>query len=141
MKLESLTFWDWLPSRSREGAWIEIKALAIKFLVVVIVAPARERGLKYSNLLIGWCPDCRSREGAWIEILQLPHMQAIRYVAPARERGLKSLVIGGNMVTNNVAPARERGLKCFQQLGHQHPSRRSREGAWIEILPPIPHTV
>ena len=32
-------------------------------------------------------------------------------VAPVRERGLKSLVIGGNMVTNS----------------------RSREGAWIEI--------
>ena len=54
--------------RSREGAWIEIKALAIKFLVVV----------------------SRSREGAWIEIIIGGALSNSADVAPARERGLKS---------------------------------------------------
>ena len=34
-----------------------------------------------------------------------------------------------------VAPARERGLKYQQQHQAQYHSRRSREGAWIEIAP------
>ena len=54
-------------SRSREGAWIEIvqiEGITCDF----VVAPVRERGLKFlvfqnHNLLIR-----RSREGAWIEI-------------------------------------------------------------------------
>ena len=54
--------------RSREGAWIEID-LITKMPFSCFVAPARERGLKFSllhnllKLLLG-----RSREGAWIEI-------------------------------------------------------------------------
>ena len=54
--------------RSREGAWIEIKAM-IGQCSAIIVAPARERGLKS---LLQSIPkgqqDGRSREGAWIEI-------------------------------------------------------------------------
>ena len=54
--------------RSREGAWIEI-ALGILGFFDVGVAPARERGLKYSELQQQEQElNRRSREGAWIEI-------------------------------------------------------------------------
>ena len=36
-------------SRSREGAWIEI-LWTVRYLAVLLVAPARERGLKYQFL-------------------------------------------------------------------------------------------
>ena len=76
--------------RSREGAWIEIRAMAaqaysqcvapvrergLNFLSWIIstwtrfVAPVRERGLKlFIALLTLNILQCRSREGAWIEI-------------------------------------------------------------------------
>ena len=54
-------------SRSREGAWIEIKVNGFENLPFR-VAPARERGLKY---------------GQAAKLLQ------VIAVAPARERGLK----------------------------------------------------
>ena len=56
-----------LDSRSREGAWIEIK-ITPPTLEMVHVAPVRERGLKYKQL-------------------QITFIQ--RLVAPVRERGLK----------------------------------------------------
>ena len=54
-------------SRSREGAWIEIK---IRFLCCgeYGVAPVRERGLKLQSLYSAIPSMRRSREGAWIEI-------------------------------------------------------------------------
>ena len=39
----------WLDSRSRKGAWIEIALLMLNLLIVG-VAPVRERGLKYVAL-------------------------------------------------------------------------------------------
>ena len=76
-------------SRSREGAWIEISSpykpprvflvapvreRGLKWGVVSVhretlhVAPVRERGLKLLCLAGGRQCLCRSREGAWIEI-------------------------------------------------------------------------
>ena len=75
--------------RSREGAWIEIFGKNNKRRGA-IVAPARERGLKYDglaatlDLAVG-----RSREGAWIEMLGSNSHFHNGPVAPARERGLK----------------------------------------------------
>ena len=57
---------------------------------ITLVAPARERGLKYDVV-----KDC---------IIGC-------VVAPARERGLKSRVDSGKNRRVAVAPARERGLK------------------------------
>ena len=55
-------------SRSREGAWIEIET-PLEGKIELIVAPARERGLKFLGSLWRWrLLSCRSREGAWIEI-------------------------------------------------------------------------
>ena len=54
--------------RSREGAWIEIKFLAVAAFKTT-VAPVRERGLKYiCNNMFRTQAEGRSREGAWIEI-------------------------------------------------------------------------
>ena len=53
--------------RSREGAWIEISTARLQ-VALVIVAPVRERGLKYPRLVRG----CHKIT-----------------VAPVRERGLK----------------------------------------------------
>ena len=55
-------------SRSREGAWIEIFSFD-DWDTVVIVAPVRERGLKFPLWRnFGRMVISRSREGAWIEI-------------------------------------------------------------------------
>ena len=56
------------PSRSREGAWIEIPLA---------------RGASPAT-------GGRSREGAWIEILEVKTVRTRVKVAPVRERGLKS---------------------------------------------------
>ena len=55
-------------------------------------------------------------------------------VAPARERGLKLGGIYYENVLHFVAPARERGLKLVNSQASAAIYRRSREGAWIEIL-------
>ena len=58
--------------RSREGAWIEIFQIQAG-AVTADVAPARERGLKFTNIvhaLIGYTAG-RSREGAWIEMCRI----------------------------------------------------------------------
>ena len=99
-----------------------------------IVAPARERGLKF---------DAYKEEGR-------PEL-----VAPARERGLKSkedvtkveealsrsrkgawieIVFRINIFfCLIVAPARERGLKFQYNEYHREHQCRSCKGAWIEI--------
>ena len=56
-------------SRSREGAWIEIKDVAYNQYRLT-VAPVRERGLKSVQPMFLLKLICRSREGAWIEIHQ-----------------------------------------------------------------------
>ena len=54
--------------RSREGAWIEI-LVPCRGLKKALVAPARERGLKYACNALPIDENARrSREGAWIEI-------------------------------------------------------------------------
>mgnify|MGYP001389295023 CR=1 FL=1 len=58
-----------------------------------MVAPARERGLKYCMTTSRIRKRSRSREGAWIEMISIGHHLRILEVAPARERGLKSLII------------------------------------------------
>ena len=56
-------------------------------------------------------------------------------VAPVRERGLKYHIIATFNTTGIVAPVRERGLKFLQLTDcNQFPQRRSRKGAWIEII-------
>ena len=60
---------DAIRSRSREGAWIEMR-----------------KGDKYHERKYG-----RSREGAWIEIGSTESAALLQDVAPARERGLKLL--------------------------------------------------
>ena len=76
-------------SRSREGAWIEIinlnyqnraqivapvrerglkYQLAFTIINTIKVAPVRERGLKFRSPILEKLWPCRSREGAWIEI-------------------------------------------------------------------------
>ena len=77
----------------------------------------------------------RSREGAWIEIRRYAGALPCRIVAPVRERGLKCPGNLANANTHAVAPVRERGLKSLESITTlDGKSRRSREGAWIEIL-------
>ena len=54
--------------RSREGAWIEIRTIRL-VSTALLVAPARERGLKFKQLSPNERTRRRSREGAWIEML------------------------------------------------------------------------
>ena len=77
-----------------------------------IVAPVRERGLKFGG--VGNAKDAglgRSRKGAWIEIGILTNGSPSGGVAPVRERGLKYQVTPSGILWRSVAPVRERGLK------------------------------
>ena len=78
---------------------------------LALVAPARERGLKYIITSLVVICLCRSRKGAWIEIFQFAVRSHYVQVAPARERGLKSHRKTHVLRLLRVAPARERGLK------------------------------
>ena len=123
----------------------------------MLVAPARERGLKLVNdiesAVTNECRSregawieialfclyilyqtCRSREGAWIEMAAGAVAGGISSVAPARERGLKFRLLVLLVAPLAVAPARERGLKSQRRNSGGSSGRcRSREGAWIEI--------
>ena len=102
-------------SRSREGAWIEIVCSL----------------LSLCHLL------SRSREGAWIEILtRFSASSLVTRVAPVRERGLKFLNTVYFILQRYVAPVRERGLKFLCLFSLPLIYRRSREGAWIEMVSP-----
>ena len=74
--------------RSREGAWIEIDVLKC-MICKALVAPVRERGLKFIRHIDNVETIRRSREGAWIEILKEGYKMKTIKVAPVRERGLK----------------------------------------------------
>ena len=55
-------------------------------------------------------------------------------VAPVRERGLKFWIVEMAQISYIVAPVRERGLKCCMiRTSIPTATRRSREGAWIEM--------
>ena len=78
-----------MKSRSREGAWIEI----------------RFRGGR------GFRPLCRSREGAWIEITKKEKLFALRYCRSREGAWIEMLLMNTAWLMLTVAPARERGLK------------------------------
>ena len=119
-------------SRSREGAWIEMPVFrshlsiavvaparerGLKFCCDIInlgklcVAPARERGLKLYSAASSSVSACRSREGAWIEIPQ-GNLAAYGVHGRSREGAWIEILAGGLLGgALSVAPARERGLK------------------------------
>ena len=79
-----------------------------------MVAPVRERGLKYCLCYCEWCiHPGRSREGAWIEI-EL-HLDDIRpYLGRSREGAWIEIIVLKRLIGRDMG--------------------RSREGAWIEIV-------
>ena len=84
----------------------------------------------------------RSRKGAWIEIVLVYNLRHSKAVAPVRERGLKSKHQHQYRESRHVAPVRERGLKLMFLFRSLIRFRRSRKGAWIEmvkdLLKPLP---
>ena len=54
-----------------------------------------------------------------------------------RERGLKFIDMFRTGKYNRVAPVRERGLNFQDYNWQKGQKRRSREGAWIEIVEPV----
>ena len=115
-----------------------MKLLHLMFLLdSVLVAPARERGLKcphYHVILFGYG---RSREGAWIEIRQWAVRCMHEAVAPARERGLKLLIL--YLLISLLGRSREGAWIEMKVSKKRHEKKlcRSREGAWIEIVEPL----
>ena len=97
--------------RSRKGAWIEIKG-ETNTVLEPMVAPVRERGLKYrDHLQLFFKRLSRSRKGAWIEI-----NSAARHAATVASRSRKGAWIEilkdiTQAQVAQVAPVRERGLK------------------------------
>ena len=84
---------------------------------ILIVAPVRENGLKYTSALCRQVSRCRSRKGAWIEIGRALTMSWTRQVAPVRERGLKFNSRRNYFIDTIVAPVREGGLKWQGRYG------------------------
>ena len=76
-----------------------------------LVAPVRERGLKYHATMRTEELRSRSRKGAWIEIANYNLGEGVTAVAPVRERGLKYILYDSSNTLGVVAPVRERGLK------------------------------
>ena len=79
----------WAASRSREGAWIEMRARRCFWSA----AKSRSREGAWIEIYRKHnfydLQDSRSREGAWIEIADVSTNPSVSIVAPARERGLK----------------------------------------------------
>ena len=57
-----------IKCRSFAGAWIEIDFI-FSAVRLILVAPSRERGLKFHDCCRGIRNICRSFAGAWIEII------------------------------------------------------------------------
>ena len=100
-----------LISRSREGAWIEIRDQ----WAYQQSNARRSREGAWIEIRDQWAYQQsnarRSREGAWIEIIPVNNGRTTIRVAPVRERGLKSAHAIAARGHKTVAPARERGLK------------------------------
>ncbi len=123
MKFNKEIYAQGTAGRSREGAWIEISALAT-VRKESSVAPARERGLKLRNSTSIGLYLLRSREGAWIEIISLA-MQDDLVNSRSREGAWIEIQIANNQFMRDVvAPARERGLK-FPHLQRYERNRQS----------------
>ena len=105
-----------------------------------VVAPVRERGLKWYGNLVHKMLCSRSREGAWIEINASQTISSISSVAPVRERGLKCYLC--NNVRQYLYRRSREGawieIKRLFSFTHMF-IRRSREGAWIEMLMLLHH--
>ena len=77
----------------------------------LLVAPARERGLKFGGVAFVTVIYGRSREGAWIEI-DAALNSIINVICRSREGAWIEICWEGNRADELlVAPARERGLK------------------------------
>ncbi len=91
IEIKSNWFWfNFDECRSRKGAWIEIWRGTYSGNTYDTVAPVRERGLKSTYARQEGTGFRRSRKGAWIEIQLNFATYEKQNVAPVRERGLKS---------------------------------------------------
>ena len=101
------------PSRSREGAWIEM-VIAATTAWIFMVAPVRERGLKLRpshGSHMAW-----SRSWPALSCWRMSNMSHGSHMAWSRSREGAWIEIGGSA-----------GISLAS-------NGRSREGAWIEII-------